>query len=80
MDAHPHVHADLTPVVRDPVVLPTDVAERLADRLLLGSDAPNTPISSGESLARVRDLGLSPAAEAAITGGTARRLQDDILA
>jgi predicted TIM-barrel fold metal-dependent hydrolase len=80
MDAHPRVHADLTPVVRDPVVLPAEVAERLADRLLLGSDAPNTPISSGESLARVRALGLSPAAETAITGGTARRLQAEILA
>ncbi len=78
MDAHPHVHADLTPVVRDPVALAPDVAERLADRLLLGSDAPNTPISSGRSLARVRALGLSPAAEAAITGGTARRPQAGI--
>lgn len=78
MDAHPNVHADLTPVVRDPVVLDAATAERLADRLLLGSDAPNTPISSGETLAGVRALGLSPAAEAAITGGTARRLQDAI--
>lgn len=78
MDAYPNVHADLTPVVRDPVRLPAAVAERLADRLLLGSDAPNTPISSAQTQAGVRALGLSPAAEAAITGGTARRLQDAI--
>ncbi len=75
MDAHANVHADLTPVVRDPVVLAPAVAERLADRLLLGSDAPNTPISSSSTRAAVRALGLSPAAEAAIVGGTARRLQ-----
>jgi predicted TIM-barrel fold metal-dependent hydrolase len=75
MDAHPHVHADLTPVGRDTVALPADVAERLAERLLLGSDAPNTPISCGQTRAAVHALGLSPSAEAAITGGTARRLQ-----
>jgi predicted TIM-barrel fold metal-dependent hydrolase len=78
MDAHPHVHGDLTPVVRDPVVLAADVAERLAGRLLLGSDAPNTPISSGRTRAAVEALGLSPAAETAILGGTARRLQAEI--
>lgn len=78
MDAHPNVHADLTPVVRTPVTLAPDVAERLADRLLLGSDAPNTPITSAQVRAAVRALDLSPAAEAAITGGTARRLQDAI--
>lgn len=75
MDAHPHLHADLTPVVRDLVGLPAAVAERLADRLLLGSDAPNTPFTSGRCRAAIAELGLSPAAEAAITGGTARRLQ-----
>jgi hypothetical protein len=78
MDAHPHVHADLTPVVLDPVVLDGADAERLADRLLLGSDAPNTPISSGQTRAGVAALDLSPAAEAAILGGTARRLQAEI--
>lgn len=78
MDAHPHVHADLTPVVRTPVVVPAADAERLADRLLLGSDAPNTPITSAQTRAAIEALGLSPAAEAAITGGTARRLQAEI--
>ena len=78
MDAHPLVHADLTPVVRDPVVVAAAVAERLADRLLLGSDAPNTPILSGRTRAAIEDLGLSPAARAAILGGTARRLQAEI--
>ncbi|QYG93158.1 amidohydrolase family protein [Iamia sp. SCSIO 61187] len=80
MDAHPQVHADLTPVVRSPVVLTGAVAERLADRLLLGSDAPNTPITSARCRAAVAALDLSPAAEAAITGGTARRLQAQIRA
>jgi len=78
MDAHPQVHADLTPVVRDPVVLAAADAERLADRLLLGSDAPNTPIPSARTRASVTALGVSSAAEAAITGGTARRLQAEI--
>lgn len=80
MDAHPNVHADLTPVVRDPVVVPAEAAERLSGRLLLGSDAPNTPITSLQVRAGVEALGLSPAAEAAIIGGTARRLQEQIRA
>ena len=78
MDAHPRLHADLTPVVRAPVVLAPEAAGRLADRLLLGSDAPNTPITSARCRDAVRALGLSPAAEAAITGGTARRLQAQV--
>ncbi len=74
IDAHPCVHADLTPVASSPVDLAAaDIAAR-PDRFLFGSDAPNTPFGVGESLARVRALGLPPATEAAVLGGNAERL------
>jgi len=71
---HGSLHADLTPVVADPV--PIDIArmEALHDRLLFGSDAPNTVIPAGTGLAAVHSAGLSAGAVAAITGGNARRL------
>ena len=79
IDAHPCVHADLTPVASSPVDLAAaDIAAR-PDRFLFGSDAPNTPFRVGESVARVRALGLPPAAEAAVLGGNAERLAAGVL-
>ncbi len=76
--AHPAVHADLTPVVDDPLVLPAERVEALADRLLFGSDCPNTAVSVTESLDSLERLGLSAPALAAIRDGNARRLQGEI--
>jgi predicted TIM-barrel fold metal-dependent hydrolase len=74
IDAHPCLHADLTPVASSPVDLgAADVAAR-PDRFLFGSDAPNTPFRVGESLARVRAMRLPPDVEAAVLGGNAERL------
>jgi predicted TIM-barrel fold metal-dependent hydrolase len=79
IDAHPCLHADLTPVASSPVDLAaTDIAAR-PDRFLFGSDAPNTPFRVGESLARVRSLGLPPGVEAAVLGGNAERLAAGVL-
>lgn len=75
LDAHPSVYADLTPVVRHRVDLGPADLERHADRLLFGSDAPNTAIGASAGLDHLRSLELSPAALAAITGGTAERLR-----
>ena len=55
-----------------------DIAAR-PDRFLFGSDAPNTPFRVGESLARVRALGLPPDVEAAVLGGNAERLAAGVL-
>ena len=79
LDAHPCVHADLTPVGSSPVDLAVeDIADRF-DRFLFGSDAPNTPFRVGDSVARVRSLGLPEAAELAVLGGNAERLAADVL-
>jgi uncharacterized protein len=74
LDRHPNLYADLTPVVAEPVPLrPADVVAR-ADRLLFGSDAPNTAVTAGALLAHVRSWQLPADVEAAILGGNARRL------
>jgi predicted TIM-barrel fold metal-dependent hydrolase len=78
--AHPHVHADLTPVVRDPVALPPGRVAALAGRLLFGSDCPNTAVTVTAALAALDRLDLDTAALAAIRHGNAARLQAAIRA
>ena len=79
IDAHPCLHADLTPVATSPVYLAAADIEARPDRFLFGSDAPNTPFRVEESQARVRALGLSTATEAAVLGGNAERLAAGVL-
>ena len=78
LDAHPALHADLTPVVRDPVTLPAARARELADRLLFGSDAPNTAVTARAGRAAVEELGLPAPLTAQVLGGNAARLLDEV--
>jgi predicted TIM-barrel fold metal-dependent hydrolase len=74
LDAHPNLYADLTPVVDEPVPLQADDVVARADRLLFGSDAPNTALPAAALLAHIRAWQLPPQVEAAVLGGNARRL------
>ena len=58
LDAHPNVCADLTPVVRHHVELTLTDMERLADRLLFGTDAPNTALTARHLHADLESHGL----------------------
>jgi uncharacterized protein len=78
IERHPNVHADLTPVLNEPVDLPADRAARLSDRLLFGTDAPNVCFTAADGFQRLQSLGLEPSAYAAITGGNAMRLVADV--
>ncbi len=78
LEAHPFVHADLTPVVRDLVAVPTARVTAVAGKLLLGTDTPNTCFRASAVIDQVRSWGLPPGLEAAVLGGTAARLQADI--
>lgn len=71
---HPGVHADLTPVLRQPVRPDPAALAAVAGKVLFGSDAPNTGLSVSSQLALLADGGLTAADRVAITGGTARRL------
>jgi predicted TIM-barrel fold metal-dependent hydrolase len=68
------VHADLTPVVADPVSLAPEAISGLAERILFGSDTPTVAVSIEDSIARVRAWGLPAGDEAAVLGGNAQRL------
>lgn len=74
MERHPGVHADLTPVVAAVPELTDDQLVRHADRLLFGSDAPNTGVRITDLVASWVDLDLPAEVTGAILGGNARRL------
>lgn len=73
MRRHPSVHADLTPVVDELVRWSDGTVHELSDRLLLGTDAPNTTIDASVVIASIRARFPGGLAEA-ILGGNARRL------
>lgn len=79
VEKYPGIYADLTPVVTELIALPAGRVNQLAEKLLFGSDAPNTALTVEECLAHVRSFRLDPAAEAAILGGTARRLLSEVI-
>jgi predicted TIM-barrel fold metal-dependent hydrolase len=80
VEAHDHVHADLTPVVTSPVVIPAGRLAAVAPKLQFGSDAPNTAIEVGAGLTRVRELPLARSLIDGILGGHAAALVAGVLA
>ena len=74
LDEQPNVVADLTPVTGSPVPLTVEIAERLGDRIIFGSDAPNTRMAAGELLAGLRTLGISDSTLDKILSTNARAL------
>jgi uncharacterized protein len=78
LDRHPQVHADLTPVLATTPALSDEQLTAHADRLLFGSDAPNTGASIPDLAARWSERDLATATVEALLGGTARRLLADV--
>ncbi len=79
VEKYPQVYADLTPVVIDLVKVPKERLEKLAGKILFGSDAPNIALRVEDCIAHIRGFGLSEAQTAAILGGNARRLVSEVL-
>lgn len=77
-DIHLNFHADLTPVVTAAPDITREMLHPWTDRILFGSDTPNTAVSVTEHLAWLRTFGLDDAAFSAVTGGNARRLVDAV--
>jgi len=71
---HPNLVADLTPVTFSPVPITADIANRYADRILFGSDAPNTGYRASHLLDLLRLTGASEATLESICSSNARRL------
>ena len=74
MERHPSLLADLTSAHEWAYPLPIDRFETLHERLLFGSDCPNTMRTIAESMEGLRRLGLSERAVRAIAGENALRL------
>jgi uncharacterized protein len=74
LDRHANLHADLTPVVAATPALSADQLERYADRLLFGSDGPNTGVRVPDLVTRWRATGAGEEVLRAVLGGTAHRL------
>ncbi len=74
MERHENLYADLTPVVDSMVDVDAELVARFADRILLGSDAPNTGCRAADLIERVRSLGLDDEITNAVLGGNALRL------
>jgi predicted TIM-barrel fold metal-dependent hydrolase len=72
VERHANVHVDLTPCVTDVVALDDAFIEAFPDRVLFGSDAPNTALRVEDGIARVRRL--SARTQDAVLGGNGRRL------
>jgi len=71
---HANLLCDLTPVIYEPVPLTRDDAERFNDRLLFGTDAPNTGRSAAQLLDYLRSIGISDATFHQITSENASAL------
>ena len=74
MRSHPNLVCDLTPVIYEPVPITAADAEEFSDRILFGTDAPNTGKTAAELLTHLRQCGLSNAAYESITTANAYRL------
>jgi predicted TIM-barrel fold metal-dependent hydrolase len=72
VERHDNVYVDLTPRVVDLVDVSDDVLERLHERVLFGSDLPNTQVTIERNLTRLS--GLTTTARTAIAFGNAHRL------
>jgi len=78
LERHPNLHADITPVLDQLVAITPAQAARVAPKLLLGTDAPNTGFRAPALVDQVRSWRLAPELEALVLGGTAARLQAEI--
>ncbi len=74
LDRHPNLHADLTPVVAALPAIGPDELQARADRLLFGSDVPNTGFRVHELLEHWRRHSPGREVQRQVLGGTARRL------
>lgn len=74
IEQYPNLYGDLTPAIFEFPVLSHARLSKLQERILFGTDAPNTGILAENIIAHIRGWNLGAEAEKAIFGGNARRL------
>jgi len=78
MKEHPSLYADLTPVVSEFPEVDVECLEHMSDRILFGSDTPNTAISVTDCLNWLTGMNLSSDALSSIVGRNALRLTSQV--
>jgi predicted TIM-barrel fold metal-dependent hydrolase len=78
MREHPSLYADLTPVVSEFPEVDVESLEFLSDRILFGTDTPNTTISVTDCLRWLTGMNLSSDALSSIVGKNASRLTSQV--
>ena len=79
MDQHPSLFADLTPVVTEHPTITAEHISRHPDRILFGSDCPNTTLSVTQCFQWLQQMNCSPEVMTKVLGATALRLIDEVL-
>jgi hypothetical protein len=79
MEDHPTLYADVTPVVTEHPDITAEHVERFADRILFGSDAPNTALSVTDGIKWLESMNLEESVFEAVIGGNALRLTARVL-
>lgn len=74
MGNHPTLYADVTPVVTEHPDITAEHVEQFADRILFGSDAPNTALSVTDGIRWLQAMNLEESIFEAVIGGNALRL------
>lgn len=80
MREHPSLFADLTPVVYEFPDVDAQSLEEMSQRILFGSDAPNTAISVSSCLQWISDMNLTAETQESIVGLNAQRLTSSVIA
>jgi uncharacterized protein len=78
MEIHPNLYADLTPAIFELAEFSKQSLLKLQERILFGTDAPNTGIRAEKLIAHIRGWQLGTTAENAIFGDNARRLLSEM--
>ena len=79
MDLHPSLHADLTPVVTEHPTITAEHIARHPDRILFGSDCPNTTLSVTACIAWLTNMNVPNDVLEKVLGANALRLTADVL-
>jgi predicted TIM-barrel fold metal-dependent hydrolase len=79
MDSHPSLYADLTPVVTEHPTITAEHITRHPDRILFGSDCPNTTLSVTACIAWLTNMNVPRDVLEKVLGANALRLTAAVL-
>ena len=79
MDSHPSLYADLTQVVTEHTTITAEHIERHSDRILFGSDCPNTTLSVTACIAWLTNMNMPRDVLEKVLGANALRLTNAVL-